>query len=486
MLPDEGRYVGVAWEMMRSHDWLTPTLDGLPYFHKPPLFYWITAASMSLFGTNEWAARAAPLLGATLGAMALWLLIRRHGGGDAEARVRNAELTLVALLAQPLFFLGGQFANLDTLVAGCITATVALLADAVFSMESGKPYRRALLGAYAMGALGVLAKGLIGFVIPGGIVVVWLLLMGRWRTFLRLLSPVGLLVFLAIAAPWFLAMQQRFPDFLHYFFVVQHFQRFAAGGFNNVQPFWFYPGVLLIASLPWWPWLRRLFARGYLADPIARPLRLLMLCWFAVPVLFFSLPQSKLLGYVLPAVPPLAWLVADAWRIGGKSSVRGWRAAAAGSLLFCLVIVSWLAVKPPHSERDLGRALAEHYRPGDSIVMLDQYYFDFPIYARLQAPNVIVDDWRDGAILSKDSWRKEVFDAGRFAPDLASELLLTTEQLPARLCRESRVWVLGTDEAFKRRQVPGVALPVATELGVTLWQLDQQAAVAAGQLSCSA
>jgi len=96
MLPDEGRYVGVAWEMMRSGDWLTPTLNGLPYFHKPPLFYWITAASMSLFGVGELPARAAPLLGAWAGAMAVFLFLRRWWGTSA------ALLALVVLLAQPL------------------------------------------------------------------------------------------------------------------------------------------------------------------------------------------------------------------------------------------------------------------------------------------------------------------------------------------------------------------------------------------------
>src|SRR5690349_6519618 len=114
MLPHEGRYVGVAWEMLRSGDWLTPTRNRLPYFHKPPLFYWITAASLGALGHNELAARAAPLLGAVIGAASLFLFARRW------ADERTARLALVALLAQPLFFVGGQFANLDMLVAGFI------------------------------------------------------------------------------------------------------------------------------------------------------------------------------------------------------------------------------------------------------------------------------------------------------------------------------------------------------------------------------
>src|SRR4051812_25795719 len=141
MLPDEGRYVGVAWEMLRSGDWLTPSLDGLPYFHKPPLFYWLTAGALRLFGLHDGVARVAPLFGAWLGALALWLFSRRWGG------VRSARWVLVALLVQPMFFLGGQFANLDMLVAGCIPATTVMVADALLCAERGRPFRRTLAAA---------------------------------------------------------------------------------------------------------------------------------------------------------------------------------------------------------------------------------------------------------------------------------------------------------------------------------------------------
>lgn len=251
MLPDEGRYVGVAWEMLRSGDWLTPTLDGLPYFHKPPLFYWITASSLELFGAHEWAARAAPILGATLATMTLYGFARRWAGE------RQARATLVALLAQPLFFLGGQFANLDMLVAGCISATIVLLAHATLCAEHGRPARTVLAAAYVMAALGVLAKGLIGVVLPALVIVAWLVARGRPRALVRLWSWPGFALFVLAAAPWFAAMQVRFPEFLDYFFVVQHFKRFAAAGFNNVQPFWFYAAVLALCCLPWAPWLLR-------------------------------------------------------------------------------------------------------------------------------------------------------------------------------------------------------------------------------------
>ena len=147
-LPDEGRYVGVAWEMLRSGQWLTPTLDGLPYFHKPPLFYWITAISIDLIGTTEWAARIAPLTGAFAAVMATHFLLRRWTSAAL------ARWTVLILATSPLLYGGAQYANHDMLVAGMITASIAFAADAVLSLQAGLAYRRSLLLAWAAAALG--------------------------------------------------------------------------------------------------------------------------------------------------------------------------------------------------------------------------------------------------------------------------------------------------------------------------------------------
>ena len=153
-LPDEGRYVGVALEMLWSGDWLVPTLDTLPYFHKPPLFYWLTAASLGVFGINEWAARLPSLLAATGAAFAVYLFVRRWAGE------RQALLALAVLATTPFFFGGAQFANLDMLVAACIACTILCAADAVLAAEGDRPRRSTLVAAYAFAALGILAKGL--------------------------------------------------------------------------------------------------------------------------------------------------------------------------------------------------------------------------------------------------------------------------------------------------------------------------------------
>lgn len=482
MLPDEGRYVGVAWEMLRSGDWLTPTLNGLPYFHKPPLFYWITAASMTLFGPGEWAARAAPLLGAAVASTALWLFVRRWWG------IAVAQMSLVALLAQPLFYLGGQFANLDMLVAGCITLTVVLLAHAALAFEQGSSYKAALVAAYAAAALGVLAKGLIGAVLPALVIGVWLLLRMRWRTLWALLSGPGALLFFLVAAPWFLAMQARFPDFLHYFFVVQHFKRFTTGGFNNAQPFWFYPALLLLFSLPWWPWLwAQVWRRERLvASPTG--LRLLMWVWLVGVMMFFSLPKSKLVGYVLPALAPLAVLVADGFVSTCQrpwQRHRGWWLSAAVAALLSVVTLVALAVRPPYSTKELAGLLRRQHLSGQPVLMLEHYYFDLPLYAGLREPAQVVLDWAEPTLRQRDSWPKELADAGDFAPELAAQVLVPSRQLRPALCAHAVSWVLGSPAAYGLYPFLAQAQQVGVVRDAALWRVEPAIPALKAALRCA-
>lgn len=481
MLPDEGRYVGVAWEMLRSGDWLTPTLDGLPFFHKPPLFYWITAGSMYVFGLHEWAARVAPVLGASLGAFSLYLFIRRWVGE------RIARLTLVALLAQPLYFIGGQFANLDMLVAGCITATIVLAAHAALCVERGLPHRTALAGAYALAASGVLAKGLIGIVIPALVLLAWLVVQRRWRVLRTLVWWPGLLLFLLVTAPWFVTMQARFADFLDYFFVVQHFKRFAAGGFNNVQPFWFYPAVLLLFSLPWLPWIYRLFSPAAAVDVEGRQVRLLMVLWVLMVVLFFSMPKSKLLGYVLPAVPPLAALTAEGYALLVSPSRRArrlWLATAGAMVAISLAVVVGLTLRPPNSLRELSTVLTSHRLPNEPVFMLGKYYYDVPFYARLASANPVVDDWQDAEAKLHDNWHKELSDAARFAAPNTAQVLVLPSSLPKALCSTPVAWVIGPASAAQ--QYPFLQLAAVTESAhdIRLWRVDPKVAAVFNALRC--
>ena len=444
-IPDEGRYAGVAWEMLRSGHWLVPTLDGMPYFHKPPLFYWLAAASMQGLGVHPWSARLASVLGALLMIGALHLLVRRQEG-DAAAR----RSTLV-LASMPFLVGGSQFANLDMLVAGCITASVCAGIDGVLQQQRGQPHRRQVLLACVFAAIGVLAKGLIGVVLPAAALGLWLLSTRRWRGLRLLLWWPAWGLAIGIALPWFVLVERQHPGFLHYFFVVQHFQRFLSTGFNNVQPFWFYPVVLAGLGLPWTMgviWWRRAAGAASALGPA-------MACWALVIVVFFSLPQSKLVGYVLPALPPLAYGLSRAWH-ARWGDVAVWRLAGLSALLSVAGIVA-VARHDTKSAQPLATALlARHV--GEPLLIVGGYPFDLPLLLGEQEPLPVFLDWRRSPELQRDSWGKELADAGSFAPDLARRLLRQSEDLGAALCAASVNWIVLAQDELPAELRPAVAV----------------------------
>jgi 4-amino-4-deoxy-L-arabinose transferase-like glycosyltransferase len=487
-LPDEGRYVGVAWEMVRSGNWLVPTIDGMPFFHKPPLFYWITATSLSVFGPQEWAVRLAPFLGGMACIASVFLLARRW----MERPV--AEITVLALATQPLLYLGAQYANLDMLVAGCISLTIALLTHATLRMDQGLPARQALWGAYATAGLGILAKGLIGFVLPGMVIVLGLLLAGRWRLIPRLFSLVGGLVLLAVAGPWFYFMTQEFPDFLHYFFIFQQFQRYTQTGFNNMQPWYFYVVIVGVCALFWWPviihrsgpfqgwWPERPTSDGLL--------RSVLLVWPLAILLFFSQPASKLVGYILPVMPPLALLAADGWNRLARARPRLGRIFISGIVvwgLFDIGAVIGITMEAPKSARTLSLALKEQRQPGEPVVMLERYVYDLTVYAQTESPAIVLDQWDDPSILRRDNWQRELLDAGEFWPEVAKKTLVLPTQFAQLLCASPVVWVVGTDAEVQNPDyapwLKGVE-PVATQKNLRLWKMGRSAQPVGQAPSC--
>jgi len=462
LLPDEGRYAGVARDMLLGvgagswgdgRGWV-PLLNGLPFFHKPPLMYWLDMAAMALLGVNQFAARFAPFVGAWLMGASLFLALRRWHG------VAAAQRALLVLASTPFFFIGGQYANLDMLVGGLITATVLAFVRAV---DGTPPARHAamrwLLLAWALAALAVLAKGLIGIVLPMLVVGPWLLAQRRWRCVARLLHPAGLALFAALALPWMLAMQARFPGFFDYFIVEQHFRRFASATFNNVHPVWFYALVLPALTLPWALWLPaavHALRRGRSGWPT--PQLALYVWWVLVIVGFFSLPSSKLVGYVLPALAPWCVLLA----LGAASFGRAARATLGLGLLWCVGVAVALAVAAPHSTKAAGRALAAQWAPGDRVVFVDEMFYDLPFYAGLREPVRVASDWADPQIPRRDNWRKELADAARFDPARGRELLWPIGRLAELACQPAgapahRVWFVVDGARAAATSLPGVS-----------------------------
>ncbi len=478
-VPDEGRYAGVAWEMIRSGDWLTPTLNGLPFFHKPPLFYWLTALSLKAFGLTLWAARLASVFGAWLGAMGLYLLVRQWAGP------RLAGWSALVLVTQPFYFGGAQYANLDMLVAGCISATVALGAHAVLAREAGRPYRLALWGTYGLAGLGLLAKGLIGLVLPGAVLVLWLLLTGRWRAILAMLSLPGLLVFGLVAAPWFVAMQRLYPDFFHYFFVYQHFQRFTQTGFNNMHAWWYYLPMMVGLTLPWVPaWLLARWApqrkapashEAASATHAGRAaLCTLSWVWMAVILVFFSIPASKLPGYILPALPPLAYLVAHAlerrWPAFSSLVPRAFGGLAA---LLCLGLIGAAVQYDKQSAKPVLPVLQPLLKQGVPLVYVNEFVYDLPFYLAQPGPIPVISDWDDPDLPKHDNDRKELFDAGEFNPKLAPQVLIPKAQWSTWLCTHPRLAVMAPHDVVKAYPELAWQPPVMKLKLWSLWVLDR-------------
>jgi len=309
--PDEGRNAEVAREMMVSNDYLVPQLDGLPYLDKPIVYFAVAAATMELLGPTERAARL-PAWVFTLASLVLvgrWA--RRRWGADA------GWLAVVALATMPLVTGYSRTVIFDSALAACATAAILWLWD-------GRP----VLGWAAVG-VGVLVKGPIALAIPLLAVVPACVVTGRGVR--RLFPPAGLLAFLAVALPWFLAVTARHPDFPRYVFVEETFQRVTTGRFHRTAPPWYFLPILLIGTLPWTvPALARIARwrdawRARRVDPAAADVALLA-SWVLAPLLFLTLNQSKLPQYVLPLLPALA--LAAAWNLTRHGHRLAWRWSA--------------------------------------------------------------------------------------------------------------------------------------------------------------
>jgi hypothetical protein len=249
MAPDEGRYAGVALGMLRSGDWLVPRLDGLPFFHKPPLFYWIGAAAMSVTGPVEWAARLPSVLGAARGGGHVPVLAplvdsARRAAVDRGAR-DHAFLFSGRAVRQPRHA-RGRLHRLHGVAGGrcdVCQGTAGAMARAPRRRLRVRRSRPSGQGPYRPGAASDGDRDL-GRRDPQAVAG---MRMALWLP--------GWALLLAVAGPWFVAMQIKYPEFFDYFVVTQHFRRFASSGFNNEHGFWFYLPVLAGFTLPWFAWM---------------------------------------------------------------------------------------------------------------------------------------------------------------------------------------------------------------------------------------
>jgi len=311
---DEPRYAQVAREMLERHDWTTPVLGGQPWLEKPPLYYWQAMLAYSAFGVSDWAARLPAAVDATLLVLAVFFFLRRlRPGYELHGALITASTAGVVGL--------GRAAGTDMPLAAAFS--VALIAWWTWRESGDRIY---LIAFYALLGLGTLAKGPVAPCLAAAVIVIYALAVGDIRCLKPTLWLPGLLVFLLVAAPWFVTVQIENPAFFRTFILEHNLARFSTNMYHHSQPFWFYVPVALLALVPWtvfvvaaavsagraW-WRERLWRRtGAGADDLPEHgLSLFALIWLAFPLIFFSASQSKLPAYILPAIPAAGILLAE-------------------------------------------------------------------------------------------------------------------------------------------------------------------------------
>lgn len=462
--PDEGRYSEIAREMVVTHDYITPRLNGVAFLDKPILYYWLQASAIKLFGLKEWALRFWPACFGVLGCLITYF------AGHVLFNRRTGILSAVILATSPLYYGAAHYANLDLEMAVLISTTLLFSLLALHSPAKQKKTFYFIL-AYIFCALAILTKGLIGIVFPAMIIGLWIILLNQWRNLKQMYLITGLFIVIIITLPWYTLVQKANPEFLHFFFVTQQFSRFLAhGDFNNAMPSWFYLPVVLLGFFPWSVFMLQACTKNIKAILQARKahsIELFLLLWPLLIFIFFSIPKSKLIGYILPIFPALALIIGryldDMWAKTLRYSTVifmllcvslfflcvfisfnqtltippatfGYLKIAAAIFLVCAISSAILLKKNAAASKIIYnmlifavaslltlaaslhtltfnsiKPLALQLKPQlifqDEVVTFYKYYQDLPLY--LERRITIVTNWQAPEIVQRDNWTRE-------------------------------------------------------------------------------
>jgi 4-amino-4-deoxy-L-arabinose transferase-like glycosyltransferase len=341
--PDEPRYAQVAREMFLRGDPITPTLGGHTWFEKPALLYWLMMAAYKVFGVNEWSARAGPALCGLLTILAVWWIGRAVDRTSDDAQDSSFWSTLVTASSLGLIVFS-RAASFDVVIT--MTATWALAFFLV--RELGREKKSVLLvGFYIFVGLSLLAKGLVGVVIPLGVVGLYYVFRRQWPDKQFLLSLLwGLPLAIAVSAIWYGPVIARHGwSFVDEFFIQHHFARYVSNKYHHPQPIYFYPAIILMLLVPWSPFLIAALAKirawSWRGTDSLNVARVFALAWLTMPIVFFSFSGSKLPGYILPSLPAAAFLITDLLLNSKSRWIPGptFRLVIFGSTLIFVVVV---------------------------------------------------------------------------------------------------------------------------------------------------
>ena len=485
-LPDEGRYGDIGRWMFLSGDWMTPRLNGIPFLHKPPLIYWLQASLFNLAGVHVWIARLVTAFHALLMLIGVYAGLRYVKG---EFLARRGVLILGTSLG---FLIGGQFINHDFAVATWITIAIGLFSIALRSEKTNLLLAR--LGFLAC-AIGFLSKGLLGILLPLGVIVVWLILTNQSRKLISFPWVSGLLIFISISLPWMAKMQMQFPEFFDYFIVRQHFSRFIGAQFNGQQPWWFYLPVICIFVFPWisflvWDLVDRFqnrFPVKNASQSRSDPFKVLPWIWLLVVLLFFSIPKSKLMGYILPVIPPVTIIILDSWeRLSlQRKSAEFWFWLMCVCSITLSVGANLLAQHNSAKEGsvDVATVLKCMLNKDDHVLVAGDYPYDLAFESNLQQPLIVIQDWAVARKMNNDDWLRIFFEGADFDP-VAGQVLQersALENIPAI----GRNWLVTPAEFPKAEQLGSWQIFFKGQKW-WLWNSDKNGDSIAKKLSCAA
>ncbi len=301
--PDELRYAEITREMLSSGNWITPHFFGLRYFEKPIAGYWFNFPGQWLFGHTHLAVRFAAIASTTLSASLVYYFGKRLYG-DSRIALSASVIYLTFLLVYGI----GTYSVLDPILTLWLNAAMVS-----YWLATNASCRKKTTGGFILLGLacgmGFLTKGFLALAVPVLAIVPWAIYYTRFKQ-LFIYGLLTLLVAIVISAPWSWLIYQQQADFWHYFFWIEHIQRFAEPNAQHAAPFWYYLPVVIGGTLPWLALLPGSLWHGFRQRAIASSGSYL-LSWFLLPLLFFSIAKGKLVTYILPCFAPLALLMAN-------------------------------------------------------------------------------------------------------------------------------------------------------------------------------
>jgi len=482
--PDEGRYAGIPAAMVDNGDWLTPRLNDFKYFEKPVLQYWGTAVVYTIIGKSNASARLwTALLGFSSALFSMLLAFRLYGS-------RAAFYTFLITISYLMVVVFGHYLTLDMALSAFIVMGIGNLVIAHSGQSDINQTRNWMLAGWAALALALLTKGLVAVVLPAGTVVVYSIWQRDWGLWKKLHLFKGLLLFLLIASPWFIAVSIENPEFARFFFIHEHFERYTSDVHDREGPIYYFIPFLLLGLCPWLiTSLRSLALPEFKWLPekpgVFNPERF-MWTFVAVTFCFFSLGQSKLPGYILPIFPIIAVLS------GGQIAIRGRVKAERWVMLFLGLILLLVAmnVEQLSSARYPAQQWA-NYAPwllaSGILFLLSSGVFFIKKIEQLTA-------FTSAAVLSLAATLLIVSGANSLAESRSSRMIadVISESLPAdapvfgfQNYPEAAIFYLGrpiTVVEYEGELAMGIGLEPAKQIRtqdefITIWQNLDQAAV---------